>query len=276
MPDRRAASSGSGWIVLGSGGALLTEKECVALEPLCRADYDFSLEDGSSLRLLDLSGPDSPVPGPSGTQAAAEDRPELPPGFSLISLRSYYAEADQAQARAAAAAVHLAAFRRRVVHCPSCAKPLRQADSGTSLICDSCGLEEFPRVSPAVIVLTEWKGRILLARNARFTGGMHSLVAGFVEPGESFEETAARELMEETGVSAQDFRYAGSQPWPFPDSIMVGFRAKATGPEIKVDGKEILEAAWFGPDALPPIPRHGSIARRLIDEWLSERGFKAV
>jgi len=122
----------------------------------------------------------------------------------------------------------------------------------------------------------EWKGRILLARNARFTAGLHSLVAGFVEPGETFEECAARELMEETGVEASGFRYSGSQPWPFPDSIMVGFRARAERRDIRVDGKEILEADWYGPDSLPPIPRRGSLARGLIDDWLAERGFQAT
>ena len=276
MRVKRVASAGSGWIVLGESGVILSEAEYSALEGMCREKLDFKLEDGTNFRLLDLSGPDSPAPAPANAPLEGEDRPALPPGFRLISLRAFFAEADHEQGKLAAAAVHLTAFRRRVRFCPACALPLKPSESGTALICTSCGLEEFPRVSPAVIVLVEWKGRALLARNARFTGGMHSLVAGFVEPGESFEEAAARELMEETGVEAHEFRYAGSQPWPFPDSIMVGFRAKARGPGIQVDGKEIVEAAWFGPDALPPIPRHGSIARKLIDEWLGERGFQAV
>jgi NAD+ diphosphatase len=286
MESVRVACSASGWVVRGipgegRRGALLDQRAYDALLPLARERHDFRMEDGSRFLVLEVPAPDHPLPAPaSKAQEAApvEEHilPELPEGFSLLPLRTLLADSDGPEAGAACRAVHLAAFRKRVVFCPRCATRLDRAETGASLICSSCGLEEFPRVSPAVIVLVEWKGRILLARNARFTGGLHSLVAGFTEPGESFEECAARELMEETGVQASDFRYAGSQPWPFPDSIMVGFRAKASNRDIRVDEREIVEADWYGPDSLPPIPRRGSIARRLIDEWLAERGFTAT
>ncbi|GEM_PF-2721794 len=270
----RAACSVSGWLVLGKAGACLSEEEYGSLGALAVESYELRGEDGGLLLIRELPVAEAPAPKPQGAQAPGPaGAPELPAGMRLVSLRAHLAEAGPAEAALACRAVHLTAFRRRTRFCPSCSARLEPAPVGTSLRCPACGLEEFPRVSPAVIVLAERKGRILLARNARFQGGMHSLIAGFVEPGESFEECAARELLEETGISAEDFRYSGSQPWPFPDSIMVGFRARALEGSIRVDGREILEAGWFGPEAMPPIPRRGSIARRLIDGWLAERGF---
>jgi NAD+ diphosphatase len=99
---------------------------------------------------------------------------------------------------------------------------------------------------------------------------MHSVVAGFVEPGESLEETVSREIEEETGILVEDVRYFGSQPWPFPDSLMIGFTARYASGEIRIDGKEIVDAGWFSVDDLPEIPGKVSIARKLID-WFIEK-----
>lgn len=126
----------------------------------------------------------------------------------------------------------------------------------------------FPRISPAVIVLIEREGEILLARSVRFAAGMYGLIAGFVEPGETLEETARREIMEEVGITVRDLTYVASQPWPFPNSLMVGFTAKWAGGEITPDSAEIEDARWFHPDALPVLPSKISIARRLVDEFL--------
>lgn len=133
----------------------------------------------------------------------------------------------------------------------------------------ACGLTAFPRISPAVIVLIERDGHILMARSARFAAGMYGLIAGFVEPGESLEETARREIMEEVGVTVSDLTYVASQPWPFPNSLMVGFTAKWESGEITPDPAEIEDARWFHPDALPVLPSKISIARRLVDEFVS-------
>jgi NAD+ diphosphatase len=128
----------------------------------------------------------------------------------------------------------------------------------------------FPRISPAVIVLIERGDHVLLARASHFPEGMHSVVAGFVEPGESLEETVSREIEEETGILVEDVRYFGSQPWPFPDSLMIGFTARYASGEIRIDGKEIVDAGWFSVDDLPEIPGKVSIARKLID-WFIEK-----
>ena len=113
---------------------------------------------------------------------------------------------------------------------------------------------------------------LLLARSPRFAPGVYSTIAGFVEPGESLEQTVVREVREEVGVEVANVRYFGSQPWPFPHSLMVGFTARWAGGEIEIDEREIVDAGWFDPDALPPIPGRLSIARALIDDWLSRTG----
>ena len=128
-----------------------------------------------------------------------------------------------------------------------------------------CNLAFYPRITPAIIVLVRKGDPALLARSARFTSNFYSTLAGFVEPGESLEQTLAREVREEVGIEIDNVRYFGSQPWPFPHSLMVGFVAEHTSGEIAVDGVEIVEARWFSAHALPPIPPKPSIARRLID-----------
>jgi NAD+ diphosphatase len=137
--------------------------------------------------------------------------------------------------------------------------------------CHACGLTLFPRISPAVIVLVERSGKALLARSSRFQEELYSVIAGFVEPGETLEETVRREVKEETGIDTKNIRYFGSQPWPFPDSLMIAFTARYAGGEIKVDNEEILDAAWFSADQLPTIPGKISIARALIDWFVLKR-----
>ena len=126
-------------------------------------------------------------------------------------------------------------------------------------------------MSPAIIVAVVKGDRILLARAARFADQMYSVLAGFVEPGESLEDCVRREVREEVGVEVRNIRYFGSQPWLFPNSLMVAFTADYAGGEISVDNREIVDAAWFKTEGLPPIPGKISIARRLID-WFVERG----
>ncbi|MEJ2041606.1 MAG: NAD(+) diphosphatase, partial [Desulfosarcinaceae bacterium] len=127
-------------------------------------------------------------------------------------------------------------------------------------------LVNYPRLSPAIIVAVIRNDRILLARNKRFRAPFHSVLAGFVEPGETLEECEQREIGEVVGLAVKNIRYFGSQPWPFPNSLMVGFVAEYASGEITIDRKEIMEADWFPADALPRTPTRISIAGRLI-EW---------
>ena len=130
----------------------------------------------------------------------------------------------------------------------------------------------YPRLAPAVIMLVERGDEILLGRSPHFLPGMYSTLAGFVEPGETLEHAVAREVAEEVGVRVKDVRYFGSQPWPFPNSLMVGFRAAWESGEIVIDEREIEDAAWFTAGNLPLIPPGISIARALIDAFLREQG----
>jgi NAD+ diphosphatase len=135
--------------------------------------------------------------------------------------------------------------------------------------CPRCGLLFYPRLSPAVIVLVRREDEVLLARSPGFPPGMYSVLAGFVEPGESIEETIEREVREEVGVEVENLRYFGSQPWPFPNSLMIGFTADCAGGELRADPAEIEDAGWYCADNLPPLPPKVSIARAMIDEFVA-------
>lgn len=175
----------------------------------------------------------------------------------------------------------LAHWRERHRRCGVCGEPTRSAAAGHELICtgEGCGTTTYPRTDPAVIMLVhDGAGRCILARGARHPSGMHTILAGFVEPGESLEEAVAREVFEEVGVRVTDIEYHSSQPWPFPGSVMIGFHARATSRDIRIDDAELRTARWFSRDEIRAspeddslrLPRRDSIARRMIEEWVAE------
>jgi NAD+ diphosphatase len=193
----------------------------------------------------------------------------LPAPWTARSLRALYASLGDELFVAAGRGVQIAAFALTHRHCGRCGRPTRPVAGEHGLRCDDDNLTFYPRIAPAIIVLVRRGEQALLARSARFSTGMYSTLAGFVEAGESLEQTLAREVREEVGVEVDNLRYFGSQPWPFPHSLMVGFTADYAGGELRVDGEEIVDARWFSPDDLPALPPPPSIARRLIDEtWL--------
>jgi NAD+ diphosphatase len=167
-------------------------------------------------------------------------------------------------------AFHVAQWRRESAFCGSCGAANLDADTGElARRCPACGRLEFPRISPAVITLIiNDEGQALLAHNKKFANRVYSLIAGFNEAGESLEATVAREIREEVGLEVKDIRYIRSQPWPFPNSLMLGFTARHAGGEIKPDGIEIEDARWFTKENLPELPGNGSVARSLIGLWL--------
>jgi NAD+ diphosphatase len=188
------------------------------------------------------------------------------------------------------AAVALHAWHVRHTHCPRCGSPTEVVHSGWARRCPTDRSEHFPRTDPAVIMLvTDDRDRCLLARSAAWPWGRLSVLAGFVEAGESAESAVVREVREEVGVDVAGVRYVASQPHPFPASLMLGFTARAQGDTtLKVDGEEIVEAAWFTRDEvseavdwghdehsdhtamLRALPGRLSIARQLIDTWLAQ------
>lgn len=202
--------------------------------------------------------------------AAEYSSGEVPAGYLFEELRSLFARIEETSYQAAITAAHLLEWDKNHQFCSKCRGVLRTRTDIRAKECDECGRLEFPRISPAIIVLIEKGDSLLLARSPRFAGEFFSVLAGFVEPGESLEAAVHREVMEETGISMKNVRYFGSQPWPFPDSLMIGFTAEYASGEIQIDGEEIVEAGWYRVDQLPKIPGKLSIARQLID-WFVEK-----
>ncbi|WP_456788176.1 NAD(+) diphosphatase [Cellulomonas sp. P5_C5] len=200
----------------------------------------------------------------------------LPDGLRWTPLRDIGADLSAHDAGLATTAVALDAWHARHPRCPRCGAPTRVAQSGWTRVCVEDGSEHYPRTDPAVIMaVVDADDRILLGHAAHWAAGRWSTLAGFVEAGESLEHAVRREVAEETGVLVGDVDYRGSQPWPFPASLMIGFRAQAISTEVTVDGVELTEARWFSRaelaeavrtgDVLPP--GRASIARALVEEW---------
>jgi NAD+ diphosphatase len=187
-------------------------------------------------------------------------------------VRSLFGALDQPTLDLVGRALALTEFETTHRFCGRCGGPTEPSSVDRARRCPRCDLSFYPRIPPAVITLIERDGQLLLARSARFPAGMFSAVAGFVEVGESLEEAAVREVREEVGVEVGELRYFASQPWPFGRSLMVGFFARYQSGEIVVDGEEIAEARFFDVEQLPLLPPPISIARKMIEAFLTERG----
>ena len=194
-----------------------------------------------------------------------------PAGMAFEGLRQVYGRLDEGLFWVAARAVQIVDWDRTHLFCGRCGAPLRTKTTERAKECPVCGQLHFPRLAPAIIVLVERGGELLLARSRHFLPGMYSVLAGFVEPGETLEEAVVREVREEVGVTVKDIKYFGSQPWPFPHSLMIGFTATYVGGEISLSDDEIENAGWFTIDNLPTIPGKISIARKLIDWFVSKQ-----
>ncbi len=220
-----------------------------------------------------LMGAQIPLRPFLGAPATAYDLPpglEAPPGTTLVSLRVLATLVPTEVFQTAGAALQKVEWLRTHGFCSRCGHATERHPVHEAMVCPRCGHLHFPRLSPAVIVLVEREREMLLARSPGFPSGVYSTIAGFVEPGESLEETVHREIQEEVGVRVTDLRYFGSQPWPFPHSLMIGFVARWSGGEIVIDDDEIEDARWFSPEVMPPaLPFQHSIARRLVDDFLA-------
>ena len=184
-------------------------------------------------------------------------------------LRSLFGLLDENLIWIAGRANQLVYWNQTHQYCGSCGQPTEDKPDERAKICPQCSLINYPRLSPAVIVAVLKDNQILLGRNKRFKLPFYSVLAGFVEPGETLEECVKREVCEEVGITVTNTRYFGSQPWPFPNSLMIAFVADYAAGEIRTDGSEIVDAAWFSKDRLPQIPPKISIARHLID-WFAQ------
>ena len=195
-------------------------------------------------------------------------RARLPENWTNIHIRQLLAMNCSQDMSNIFRACHIAQWRWDSRFCGTCGATNIYVPKEVHRLCSKCGRLEFPRICPAVIVLiTDNADRILLAHNERFKAGVYSLISGFNEAGENLEETAAREIREEVNIEVSDIEYCKSQPWPFPNSLMIGYKARYLSGTIKPDGKEITDADWFTRDNLPDLPSEGSLSRLLINNW---------
>ena len=188
-----------------------------------------------------------------------------PTGYRLAGLRALFFKIPEPLLALAARAFQVVEWDRTHRYCGRCGTPTRDRDNERAKECPACRYIAYPRVSPAMMALVTRGKEVLLARATRFTTGMYSALAGFVEPGETIEDCVVREVREEVGVEVTNLRYFASQSWSFPHSLMIAYTAEYAGGDIRLDDAEIADARWFSVDAMPPTPPSVSIARRLID-----------
>lgn len=247
----------------------------------------FGVDPGASAFLGLLAGQPRFAVIPQEVPLTANDRAlSITDDGEYMGLRKAAATMPSAEAQLAAHAVHLSNWINRNRYCGSCAAPMRLLEGGHKLGCsrDGCTREEFPRTDPVVIALVVHAERCFLARQPSFPPNFYSALAGFVEPGETLETAVRREVREEAGIDVVAATYVGSQPWPFPTSLMVGYIAEAAGEAFEIDRRELEDGRWFDRDEVlsllarapqppksPLLPPRGVMARRLIEEWIEDR-----
>lgn len=194
----------------------------------------------------------------------------LPEGIELIDIMAIAgADGSSGPFMLAGVASQLLNWGRVNRYCGCCGKRNYKKPDERAMVCPFCGNIVYPRISPATITAIIKGDELLLAHNKNFNNDMYSLIAGFVETGETAEQCVKREIKEEVGINVKNIRYLGSQPWPFPDSLMLGFAAEYESGDISVDNNEITNAGWFRADDMPSVPSTVSIAGKII-RWFCD------
>ncbi len=276
-------SAGPAWWFLFRGAKLLLAEEApeqAAAQPAARR--------GGAAPLLQVPHGQAPLPpgrrhylgtleGEPAYAGEVEEGLTLPPGLSGVPMRGLWSALPEELFWVAGRACQVIEWERTHRYCGRCGSALVPKRGERAKECPDCGLAVFPRISPAMIVAVEKDGRILLARNRRRGLPIYSVLAGFVDPGETLEQCVHREVMEEVGIRIRNLRYFGSQPWPFPSNLMLAFTAEHASGRISIDREELLEADWYEPERLPPIPDGVTIARQMIDAFVRrQRGGRAA
>jgi NAD+ diphosphatase len=194
----------------------------------------------------------------------------LPEGYALSDLRGWLGRVEPAVFYLAGRAKQIVEWHDTHRYCGRCGTETEDHAQDRAKVCPSCGVISYPRLSPSIIVLVTRGQEMLLARNANWPTNMYSTLAGFVEPGESIEQTVHREVHEEVGIRVRNLRYLGSQSWPFPNSLMLGFHAEYQSGDIVCQEGEIADAQWFRFDELPNVPPGTAISRWLIDDFIAQ------
>ena len=201
---------------------------------------------------------------------AVDAKGGVPEGYSAAGLREWLGRVEPSVFYLAGRAQQVIDWHRSHRFCGRCGEAMEDHPEDRAKHCASCGLISYPRLSPSIIVLVTRGEEMLLARNAQWPTNMYSTLAGFVEPGESIEQTVHREVLEEVNLKVSNLRYLGSQSWPFPNSLMLGFHAEYDGGDIVCQEGEIADARWFTADDLPNIPPKTAISRWLIDDFINQ------
>ncbi|AIQ55379.1 NAD(+) diphosphatase [Paenibacillus sp. FSL R7-0331] len=251
------------WLITHSGKLLVTESSEQTALPLLPSLDALDAVPARTLYLGSFAGM------PCFAAEVPADTPE-PAGMAFRPLRTLYDVLDEDTFHLAGRALQLLAWDETHQFCGKCGTATVLSGTEHARSCPACGQLFYPRLAPAVITAILKDGRILLAHAPHFPNNMYGLIAGFVEPGETLEDCVAREIREEVGITVKNITYFGSQQWPFPNSLMMGFLAEYESGEIRVDGIELDHAAWFSPDSLPNIPPRVSIARKIIDWYVQQ------
>jgi len=201
---------------------------------------------------------------------AVEAVGRVPEGYAVDNLYSWLGRVDAPLFYLAGRAQQVIEWHKTHQYCGRCGSQTQAHAADRAKVCPDCGLVSYPRIAPSIIVLVTRGEEMLLARNASWPTGMYSTLAGFVEVGESIEQTVHREVAEEVGLQVDELRYLGSQSWPFPNSLMLGFHASYAGGDIVCHDGEIADARWFGVNDLPNIPPATAISRWLIDDFIAQ------
>jgi NAD+ diphosphatase len=199
---------------------------------------------------------------------------KAPEGMEFVDLRKAHSEISEGCFELVNKAVQVMEWDRTNQFCSRCGTEIYRKPGERGKECPDCGELFYPRISPAIIVLIRNGSKVLLARSHNFPQGIYSLIAGFVEPGETAEAAVAREVWEEVGIRVKNITYFGTQAWPFPNSLMIGFTAEYDSGDIQPDGFEIEDAKWFSAEELPALPGKISISSKLIDHFLKEEGLE--
>ncbi|MDP4093454.1 MAG: NAD(+) diphosphatase [Bacillota bacterium] len=248
------------WLIFNSGKLLVREDKNNANIPFDESLSNLKVKYKSSQFLGTLEGS-------SCYAVEADGCSELQDGMEYRELRSLFEVLDDDIFFLAGKAAQLIYWDQTHRFCGKCGANTQFKHDERAKICPECGFVSYPRISPAVIVGVVKDGKLLMARSTHYRSNtMHSILAGFAEPGETLEECVGREVYEEVGIRVKNIKYFSSQPWPFPDSLMIGFTAEYESGEICADGEEIIEAEWFEAGKLPETPSRVSIAWRII-EW---------
>ena len=245
------------WFAFHRGELLIAQSADEARLPCCVELSELGLSAVRSLYLGTYGGRHCYV-------SELEQAHTLPEGHEFQDLRAVFGTLDETLAVLAGRGFQIMEWDRNHQYCSRCGTPTEPRREERARACPKCRYTIYPPVSPAIMILIKRGREILLARKAEWAPGRFSALAGFVEPGEMLEDTVRRETREEVGVEVDNLRYFGSQPWPFPHSLMVAFTADYAGGDVRPDGIEIEEARWFDVEQLPTLPPSISISRRLI------------